>query len=230
MAEMVTPTTPCIEAEISGGLKVDGDQAVGKDIIFKLTINNLTTDAKTVSADIKASSILYTRKEIHELMRETREIALTGCEEKEESIKITYDQYDGLLTPDNTIEVKVICSLEDIEGTLIIQTNAVLSNPKFDIKVKGPACLDQPVKAEVLFTNLLNQDVSDIVVTAEGSGLLKNPITVKTNRVVKPNETVTIPLTITPYKPGTKYLLVDFTCNKFQNAKGYVELKVKELK
>lgn len=39
--------------------------------------------------------------------------------------------------------------------------------------------MNKPVKAEVVFTNPLNQVVSDIVVTAEGSGLLRDPITVK---------------------------------------------------
>lgn len=56
--------------------------------------------------------------------------------EKEEPLTITYAQYDGLLTADNAIEVTFVCSYEPVVGTLIIQTNIVLDNPKFEIKVK----------------------------------------------------------------------------------------------
>lgn len=56
--------------------------------------------------------------------------------EKEEPLTIPYAQYDGLLTSDNAIEVTFLCSYEPVEGTLIIQTNVVLDNPKFEIKVK----------------------------------------------------------------------------------------------
>ncbi|XP_072259867.1 protein-glutamine gamma-glutamyltransferase E-like [Pyxicephalus adspersus] len=227
MAETAIPTSPCIEAEISGKINVVGEQAIGKDVTVNLLLTNLTTKSKVITADIKACSILYTRTEIHELHKESRKIRLRGCEEKEEPVTITYAQYDGLLTADNAIEVTVVCSYEPVIGTLILETNIVLDNPKFEIKLKEPASLNKPVKAEVVFTNLLNQEVSDIVVTAEGSGLLKDPVTVKAGSV-KPKETIAIPLTITPYKSGQRQLLVDVTSDKFQNAKGFVEVDVQE--
>ncbi|KAM9296681.1 protein-glutamine gamma-glutamyltransferase E-like [Gastrophryne carolinensis] len=228
MAEMVIQTcvSPCIDNELSGELKVVSEQAIGKDVVFNLLIKNLTTESKEVTADIKASSIIYTRKEINEILRETRKIDLEGCEVKEEAISIAYSQYNGLLTPDNAIEVTVVCSSEPIKGNLIIQTNAVLANPKFDIKLKGPACLNQPVTAEIKFTNPLNLEVSDIVATAEGSGLLRDPVTIKEKNSVMPNETITMSLTMTPYKAGERYLLVDLTTSMFQNAKGSLKINV----
>lgn len=227
MAEMIIQTSPCIEAVISGNIKVVGEQAIGKDVTFNLVIRNMTTKSKVITADIKVCSILYTRKEINEIHTETRKIRLRGCEEKEEPLTISYAQYDGLLTADNAIEVTFVCSYEPVEGTLILQTNVVLSNPKFEIKVKGPVHMNKPVKAEVVFTNPLNQVVSDIVVTAEGSGLLHNPITIKGGSV-KPNETIKIPLTMTPYKAGEKHLLVDLTSKQFQSSKAFKEVVVQK--
>ncbi|XP_040186212.1 protein-glutamine gamma-glutamyltransferase E-like [Rana temporaria] len=225
MAEMITPTSRCIEEEISGNITVVGKQAIGEDVTLNLVIRNMTTKSKVITADIKVYSILYTRKEINELHKETRNIKLRGCEEREEPLTITYAQYDGLLTADNAIEVTFVCSYEPVVGTLIIQTNIVLDNPKFEIKIKEPVHMNKPVNAEVVFTNPLNQVVSDIVVTAEGSGLLRDPITVKGGSV-KPNETIKIPLTITPYKFGSKHLLVDLNSDKFKNAKGFIEVEV----
>ncbi|XP_056406361.1 protein-glutamine gamma-glutamyltransferase E-like [Hyla sarda] len=227
MAENTTTecTYPCINDKLAGEFKLVSANAIGKDVVLHLSITNLTTDPKIVNADIRACSVLYTKKEINELLKERKRLCLEACEETKVPVVITYAQYEDLLTPDNSIEVTAACSCEPFEGTIIVQTNVVLDNPKFEIKLKKIAWVNKPVDVEIIFTNPLAKEISDIVVTAEGSGLLHNPVTVKGNPV-KPNETIQIPLTITPYKTGKKHLLVDLTCNKFQNAKGYLEIEV----
>ncbi|XP_063816599.1 protein-glutamine gamma-glutamyltransferase E-like [Pseudophryne corroboree] len=229
MEEMMTQfcTSPCIEKEISAEFKTSSVRAIGKDVDLSLLITNLTTDSKTIKVDIRACSVLYTRKELHELLKESREIHLESCEVKKEPVIITYAQYEDLMSADNAIEVTAACSSEPSNGTVIVQTNIVLENPKFEIQLKGEAYLNKPVDVEIVFANPFSKDVSDIVVTAEGSGLIKDPVTIRAC-TVNPNETITIPLTVTPYKAGKKYLLVDFTSNKFQNAKGYLEIEVHE--
>ncbi|XP_075034464.1 protein-glutamine gamma-glutamyltransferase E-like [Mixophyes fleayi] len=229
MAEMMSQVckSPDIDNEILAEFKVINVYAVGKDVSLSLSITNLTKNAKTINVDIRACSVLYTKKEMHELLKESRKINLKSLEVKEEPVIITYAQYEDLLTPDNAIEVTAACTSEPSNGIVIVQASVVLKNPKFEIKIKGKAYLNKPVAAEIVFTNPLDKDVTDIVVTAEGSGLLKDPATVR-GCTVKPNETITIPLSITPYKSGNKQLLIDFTTNKFQNAKGYLDIEVHE--
>lgn len=229
MAEYITYTcsSPCLTEHLAGEFKLVSVQAIGKDVILHLLITNLTTKAKLVNVDIRASSVLYTKKEINELLKEHKKVCIKGCEEAVVPVVITYAKYEDLLTADNSIEVTAACSCDQYEGTIIIQTNVVLDNPKFEIKLKNKARVNKPTEVEIIFTNLLNREVSDIVVTAEGSGLLQNPISVKANSV-KPSKTVTIPMTFTPFKAGTRHLLVDFTSNKFQNAKGYLEIEVQD--
>ncbi|XP_069808513.1 protein-glutamine gamma-glutamyltransferase E-like [Dendropsophus ebraccatus] len=216
---------PCIKDKLSGEFKLVSAQAIGKDVVLHLSITNLTTDSRIVHADIRACSVLYTKKEVHELLKERKTVSMDGCTVTYIPVVITYAQYEDLLTPDNSIEVTAACSYEPFEGTMIVQTNVVLDNPKFEIKLKEEAWVNQPVEVEVIFTNPLSKEVTDVVVTVEGSGLLQNPISVK-GKPVKPNETISILLTITPYKAGIRHLLADFTCSKFQNAKGYLEIEV----
>ncbi|XP_073411344.1 protein-glutamine gamma-glutamyltransferase E-like [Dendrobates tinctorius] len=229
MAELVPQECkpPCINNELAGEFKLVSVQAIGKDVALNLTITNLTTCPKVVNVDIRAASVLYTKKEMHELLKDQKTINIGGCEGSAVPVVITYAMYEDLLTPDNSIEVTAACSCEPYDGTLIVQTNVVLENPKFEIKLKEKAIVNKPAKVEIVFTNPLTRDVCDIVVTAEGSGLLENPISVK-GTSVKPNETTTIPMTINPHKAGIKHLLVDLTTSKFQNAKGYLEIDVQD--
>ncbi|KAM4032378.1 protein-glutamine gamma-glutamyltransferase E-like isoform 1-T2 [Anomaloglossus baeobatrachus] len=219
--------SPCINNELAGEFKLVSVQAIGKDVVLNLTITNLTTDPKVVNVDIRAASVLYTKKEIHELLKEQKTINIKSCEGSVVPVVITYAMYEYLLTADNSIEVTAACSSEPYDGILIVQTNVVLENPKFEIKLKNKACVNKPAEVEIVFTNPLDREVTDIVVTAEGSGLLQNPISAK-GCSVKPNETTTIRITMTPFKAGIKHLLVDLSTSKFQNAKGYLEINVQE--
>ncbi|XP_053309886.1 protein-glutamine gamma-glutamyltransferase E-like [Spea bombifrons] len=231
MSEVTPVSQVCIplssETNISGAFKLVGTRAVGKDVNLILLITNPANDSKDITTKIRAYSILYTKKEMYEILNECRKDHLKCNEVKGIPIRITYTQYEDRLTADNMIEVTAACSCEQTNETVIVQTSIVLDNPTFEIKVKGKAYVNKPVTAEVVFKNPLNAELTDIVVTAEGSGLIKDPITAKAN-CAKPKETITIPITITPYKSGTRHLLVDLTCNKFMNVKGYTEVEVLE--
>ncbi|KAM4622718.1 protein-glutamine gamma-glutamyltransferase E-like [Discoglossus pictus] len=213
------------ETQISGKFKLIGAREVGKDVNLVLVITNPSKDLKNLSVKITAFSILYTKKEMHELLNECRRISLKCNEEKEMPVTITYAQYEDLMTADNTIEVTAVCSSE--QDSVIMQTNVVLENPKIEIKLEGIAKVNKPVIAQVIFKNPLEKEVLNVVLIAEGSGLIKDPVTIKAGNI-KAKETITIPITITPYKAGTKYLLTDLTCSKFFNVKGYLEIEVQE--
>ncbi|CAH2302359.1 -glutamine gamma-glutamyltransferase E-like [Pelobates cultripes] len=215
------------ETQIYGKIKTVGTLAVGKDVNVVLSVTNPTDIPKDLNIKIRACSIIYTRKEIHELLNECKKLHVKPKEEKEMPVTITYSQYDGLLTADNMIEVTAICSSEKTNETVLIQTDIVLKNPTIEIKVLGKAYVNKPVTAEIVFTNPLDLEVSDMVVNAEGSGLLKDPLT-KRASAVKAKDTITIPIAITPYKTGKKHLLVDLNSDKFKNMKGYVEIDVQE--
>ncbi|XP_053549286.1 protein-glutamine gamma-glutamyltransferase E-like [Bombina bombina] len=228
MTEMLSQMCKSLTDDIKlcGQFKITGAREVGKDINLILVITNKTDKANKLNVKIKAFSILYTKKEMNELLNESRDLCLGSNEEKEIPVTIAYVQYEDLLTADNTVEVTAICSTENNE-TMIAQTNVVLENPKIEIKLQGQAKVNLPVTANVIFTNPLNKEVRDIVVIAEGSGLIKDPITIKAGNA-KPKEAVTVPIIMTPYKSGCRHLLVDLTCNKFFNIKGYLEIKVHE--
>ncbi|XP_031750714.1 protein-glutamine gamma-glutamyltransferase E-like isoform X1 [Xenopus tropicalis] len=210
---------------ISGAFKVTGERVVGKDVTVTLTITNLTCNSKSIKVNITAFSILYTNKEMHQLLNETRTLCLKGKEEKEVPLTIKYEQYEDLLTADNMIEVHAVCSSEKTNEKLVVETNIALENPKFEIQLVGKAIINKSTTVQIIFKNPLNKDLTDIVVIVEGSGLIKEPITIQGGSV-EAKDSITIPVTFTPYKEGEKYVLADFTCNKFKNIKGHLQINV----
>lgn len=48
----------------------------GKDVTLILILNNLTSDHKTVKVDMSASTVLYTRRAVAEILKATASVDL----------------------------------------------------------------------------------------------------------------------------------------------------------
>ncbi|XP_030069360.1 protein-glutamine gamma-glutamyltransferase E [Microcaecilia unicolor] len=215
----------CQNASISGTIKLKGPLTVGQDISVILILKNVTDAAKTTQLNITAHSTLYTKRPVHELFKETRTVTFGPNEEKEIPLDIEYSKYEDYLTSDNMVEVKVVCLAERQGDAAIVHRDIVLDNPKLNFKVCGKAMVNKTMTVEVSFENPLLKEVSGGVLRAEGSGLIKDQVVMQVG-CVKPKETLTIPVKITPYRCGNRQLLVDFTCSKFTNVKGFCSIQV----
>lgn len=61
---------------ISGKFKLAEPPVFGKDITLILILNNLSFDHKTVKVDMSASTILYTRRPVAEILKATTSVDL----------------------------------------------------------------------------------------------------------------------------------------------------------
>lgn len=59
------------------------------------------------------------------------------------------------------------------------ETDAGAEQNVFSLQVLGPAVVHKPVNVEVTFTNPLADEVTDCVLRAEGSGLLKEQLRIQ---------------------------------------------------
>uniref|UniRef100_A0A8C3Y4Q6 protein-glutamine gamma-glutamyltransferase n=1 Tax=Catharus ustulatus TaxID=91951 RepID=A0A8C3Y4Q6_CATUS len=222
---------PAQTPSISGKLLLDASPVIGQDILLTLTLRNLISDFKDIKVKLKASAILYTRKPKAEILQLHRSIKLGSEEVKEISFKISYSQYKNSLMDDRKILVTAVCQIK--RGTsLLVEKDIVLQDPFLTLKVLGPAVVHKPVNVEVTFTNPLADEVTDCVLRAEGSGLLKEQLRIQyvnTSGCVEkmaPMETSTVEFEIIPYRSGTRQLQVDLVCTHFSDIKGFVMLHV----
>uniref|UniRef100_A0A663NCB2 protein-glutamine gamma-glutamyltransferase n=1 Tax=Athene cunicularia TaxID=194338 RepID=A0A663NCB2_ATHCN len=217
-------TPPAQKPSISGKLILDASPVIGQDILLTLALRNLISDFKTIKVKLSASAILYTRKPKAEILKLSRSIKLGSEEVKEISFKISYSQYKNSLTDDRKILVTALC--ETKQGpSLLVEKDIVLQDPLLTIKVLGPAVVHKAVNVQVTFTNPLSEVVTDCVLRAEGSGLLKEQLRINVARMA-PMETSTVQFEIIPYKSGTRQLQVDLVCIHFSDIKGFVMLDV----
>ncbi|XP_014459762.2 protein-glutamine gamma-glutamyltransferase E isoform X1 [Alligator mississippiensis] len=209
---------------ISGKFKVDSPLEVGKDVNLILILSNLTSVARNVKANITAWAIVYTRKPIREIWKDTLSVTLAANEEKQLPIKITYAEYQQRLTTDNMIQITALCQVQS--GTeVLVQRELTMTNPPVDMKVLGEAKVNKAVEVEVMFTNPINEEVKDCMLRAEGNDLLNGSLKINVPSL-KPNETSAVQFEIIPTKSGTKQLLINFSCDKFSDIKAFETINV----
>ncbi|XP_048818448.1 protein-glutamine gamma-glutamyltransferase 6-like isoform X4 [Lagopus muta] len=209
---------------VSGKLKLDASPVIGQDILLTLALQNLTADFKTIKVKLKASAVLYTRKPKAEILQWSRSVQLGSEEAKEISFKITYSQYKNALLDDRKILVTAVCETRQ-GASLLLEKDIVLQDPLLTIEVLGPTVVHKATTVLVTFTNPLSEVVTDCVLRAEGSGLLKEQLNINVARMA-PMETSTAEFEIIPYKSGIRQLQVDLACIQFSNIKGFVMLDV----
>ncbi|NXT31017.1 TGM3L glutamyltransferase, partial [Pelecanoides urinatrix] len=217
-------TQPAQKPSISGKLILDASPVIGQDILLTLVLRNLISDFKTIKVKLSASAILYTRKPKAEILQLSRSIKLGSEEVKEISFKISYSQYKNSLMGDRKILVTALCETKQ-GASLLVEKDIVLQDPFLSIKVLGPTVVHKAVNVQVTFTNPLSEMVTDCVLRAEGSGLLKEQLRINVARMA-PMESSTVQFEIIPYKSGTRQLQVDLVCIHFSDIKGFVMLDV----
>ncbi|XP_009328187.1 PREDICTED: protein-glutamine gamma-glutamyltransferase 6 [Pygoscelis adeliae] len=217
-------TQPAKKPSISGKLILDASPIIGQDILLTLALRNLISDFKTIKVKLSASAILYTRQPKAEILQLSRSIKLGSEEVKEISFKISYSQYKNSLMDDRKILVTAVCDTKQ-EASLLVEKDIVLQDPFLTIKVLGPTVVYKAVNVQVTFTNPLSEVVTDCVLRAEGSGLLKEQLRINVARMA-PMESSTVQFEIIPYKSGTRQLQVDLVCIHFSDIKGFVMLDV----
>ncbi|XP_061486153.1 protein-glutamine gamma-glutamyltransferase E-like [Rhineura floridana] len=215
-----------VNPHLLGQFKVENPPEVGKDVNLVLTLKNLASAAKSLTAKMTAWSIIYTGKPIHEVWKNSVSVTLGPQEEKAFPIKISYAEYQQHLTPDNMIRTTALCQVKD-GGDAVVERDITLDNPTVTMKVLGQAKVGQEVKVEVVFTNPLNEEVKDCVLLAEGSDLLTDKLKIDAPPL-KAKQSSRLQFEVSPSKSGTKQLLINFSCDKFQDIKAFETIQVAE--
>ncbi|XP_063816606.1 protein-glutamine gamma-glutamyltransferase E-like [Pseudophryne corroboree] len=213
-----------IKPTFSGTFKKIGEPQVGEDFTIPLILKNTVADTKTVKVNITATVIIYNTTPVKDILTEAQSVTLGPNEEKSIPIKMTYDQYEKALTPDNMIQFVAVC--EDTNGgRLLADTVVTLKNPPLLLRVRDEPKLNKLATVDLIFSNPIQENVAESLVTVEGSGLMKTQMNVKVP-CLKPNQRVTVQFEFFPYRCGERSLLADFSSDKFQNVKAFQSVKV----
>ncbi|KAM9285136.1 protein-glutamine gamma-glutamyltransferase 6-like [Morus bassanus] len=208
---------------ISGKFKLAEPPVFGKDVTLILILNNLTSDHKTVKVDISASTVLYTRRAVAEILKATTSVDLGSKKGKHIRIKIPYSYYGKYLTTDKRIQVTALCEVMHMHGVkLLVEKTIILEDTNIIIKIPRRVVVNKAVNLEISYANPLPEPVNRCVLLVT---LMNQQVKINLARL-GPRERSKIYFEFTPRKSGRLQLQVDFSCDKFSHVKGFVTIAV----
>ncbi|XP_072259865.1 protein-glutamine gamma-glutamyltransferase 6-like [Pyxicephalus adspersus] len=224
VAFSATNMEPVPKPDFQGTFTQSGDPQVGHDVTFTLTLRSTSSVKILLQIKMTAIAIVYTNAPVKDILSETQPVTLEPNEEKKIPFIVPYTEYESAITTDNMIKAVALCE-DEKGGKLLVESVMKLRSQPIVIKITGKAHVNRPLHIEIIFTNPLSEDVENSVLTVEGSGLVKEPITIELPRLKKNQRSMTS-LSITPYRSGQRWLLVDLTSEKFSDIKGTLEINV----
>nr|XP_009513262.1 PREDICTED: protein-glutamine gamma-glutamyltransferase 6-like [Phalacrocorax carbo] len=208
---------------ISGKFKLAEPPVFGKDITLILSLNNLSSDHKTVKVDFSASTVLYTRRAVTEVLKATTSVDLGSKKGKHIRLKIPYSSYGKYLTTDKRIQVTALCEVMHMHGVkLLVEKTIILEDTNIIIKIPRRVVVNKAVTLEISYANPLPEPVNHCVLLVT---LMNQQVKIHLARL-GPRERSKIYFEFTPRKSGPLQLQVDFSCDKFSHVKGFVTIAV----
>nr|KAF6331173.1 transglutaminase 6 [Myotis myotis] len=214
---------PATKPSIAGKFKVLEPPMLGHDLKLALSLTNLTSRAQRVRVNVSCATILYTRRPVAEILRDSQAVRLGPEEERKIPITISYSQYKEDLTEDKKILLAAMCLVTKGEK-LLVEKDITLED-FITIKVLGPAMVGVAVVVEVMVVNPLLEKVKGGMLMVEGSGLLQGQLSIDVPSL-EPQERALVQFNITPSKSGLRQLQVDFVSPQFSDIKGFVIIHV----
>uniref|UniRef100_A0A803YID1 protein-glutamine gamma-glutamyltransferase n=1 Tax=Meleagris gallopavo TaxID=9103 RepID=A0A803YID1_MELGA len=221
---------------ISGKFKLAEPPVFGKDINLILILNNLSTDHKTVKVDISASSVLYTRRAVAEILKANTSVDLGSKQEKHIQLKIPYAYYGKNLTTDKRIQVTALCEVMHMNGVkLLVEKTIILEDTNIIIKIPRRVVVNKAATIEISYANPLPEPVDRCVLLFCFLGISGKDNTCLNEIIfcfvfslarLAPRERSRIYFEFTPRRTGPLQLQVDFSCDKFSHVKGFVTIAV----
>ncbi|NXR78922.1 TGM3L glutamyltransferase, partial [Pycnonotus jocosus] len=195
----------------------------GKDINLILVLNNLSSDRKSVRVDMSASTILYTRRTVAEILKAATSVELGPKQGKHIRVKIPYTHYGKYLTTDKRIQVTALCEVMRTHGLkLLVEKTIILEDTNIIIKLPRRVVVNKAVSLEISYANPLPEPVSRCVLLVT---LMNQQVKINLARLA-PRERSKIYFEFTPRRAGPLQLQVDFSCDKFSHVKGFVTIAV----
>ncbi|KAK2520806.1 erythrocyte membrane protein band 4.2 [Columba guinea] len=149
---------------ISGKFKLAEPPVFGKDVSLILILNNLSSDQKTVKVDMSASTVLYTRRAVTEILKATTSVDLGPKQGKHIRLNIPYSYYGKYLTTDKRIQVTALCEVMHMHGVkLLVEKTIILEDTNIIIKIPRQVVVNKAVALEISYANPLPEPVSRCV-------------------------------------------------------------------
>ncbi|XP_008948655.1 PREDICTED: protein-glutamine gamma-glutamyltransferase 5-like, partial [Merops nubicus] len=212
------------DSGINVRLKMANCPMYGEDVHLNWVLENLRSENKTLNFNLCAQIITYSGCPMDQFWKDNVTVTLGPREVKKIPLCISYSQYGPYLCDHNIIKVVAISDPECGE-VLMVNRDIVINRPPVIVKLLSQPRLKVPCTAEISFCNPLQEEMKNCVMTLEGCGLFKEPMTIDLGTLASNQQARTI-VEFTPYRLGSHRLLANLGCHKFAYCKGCTKAEV----
>ncbi|XP_016151580.1 PREDICTED: protein-glutamine gamma-glutamyltransferase 5-like [Ficedula albicollis] len=212
------------DSGINMRLKMANCPMYGEDVQLNWLLENLRNENKTLKFNLCAQIITYSGCPMDQFWKDSVNVTLGPREVKKIPVCISYNQYGSYLCDHNIMKVVAVSDPECGE-VLMVSRDIVVNRPPVIVKLLSQPRLKVPCTAEISFCNPLQEDMKNCVMTLEGCGLFKEPMTIDLGTLASNQQARTI-VEFTPYRLGSHRLLANLGCHKFAYCKGCAKAEV----
>uniref|UniRef100_A0A8B9SR29 Transglutaminase-like domain-containing protein n=1 Tax=Anas platyrhynchos TaxID=8839 RepID=A0A8B9SR29_ANAPL len=156
------------DSGINMRLKMANCPMYGEDVQLHWLLENLRSEPKTLKFNLCAQIITYNGCPMDQFWKDSVTVALGPREVKKIPLCISYSQYGPYLCDHNIMKVVAVSDPECGEVLMVM----------FDI-LNIYLFIYLPCTAEISFCNPLQEDMKNCIMTLEGCGLFKEPMTIE---------------------------------------------------
>ncbi|XP_037621885.1 protein-glutamine gamma-glutamyltransferase 2 [Sebastes umbrosus] len=176
---------------------------------------------------VLVTAVTYNSLHRGECQRQAISLRVPAYEAHKEVLRLHYDDYAKCASDHHLIRVRAFLEASGESEPIMTEANIPLSMPELLVQVPGKAVLWEEVTAYISFTNPLPVHLKGGVFTVEGAGLL-SATEVHVKGDIAPGQKVSVKLSFSPVRTGTKKLLVDFDSDRLKDVKGVATVLVRK--
>jgi len=198
----------------------------GQPFTVTIQFQNRSTEMRTVSAMLSASSIHYTGVSGRRLGRADRQLVLQPGQRETFQVRVTFEDYRDKIVDYGMVKFYALASVQETKQCWSEEDDFQLEKPKLDVQIRGTPQVGQDCFVTFSFLNPLSVSLTDCEFTFEGSGLVR-PQTIK-HRDVKMGEMVSHVQKFTPRHSGDRKIVVSFNSRELIDVIGSKVVPVRD--
>lgn len=200
----------------------------GEDVKLNLVLHSEATASRSLSINLKVQAMKYNGFPSGIIQTALKDKTLLPGQDLLIPIVVQFSEYWKLMLDSDVLKISAVVSDKQQPSLVFLaENNVVLLDPPINIKLLNEARVRSEVSLEVVFLNPVKETLKDCTLTLSGSGLWKEPHTVRLSDL-GPHSRLRSNVSFVPYKTGLQTLVANFDCSVFRNIKSSCSFHVKE--
>jgi transglutaminase 1 len=200
--------------------------AFGQPFNVTVQIQNRSTEMRTITAILSASSIYYTGVSARRLGRADRQLVLQPGQRETFQVRVGLEDYRDKIVDYGMVKIYALASVQETKQSWSEEDDFQLEKPKLDVQIRGTPQVGQDCFVTFSFLNPLSVNLTECEFTFEGQGLVR-PQTIK-YRDVKMGEMVSHVQKFTPRQSGERKLVATFNSRELIDVIGSRPVHVRD--